>query len=253
MGVPEIPALQALLADLAAFLPAALGEQLVGIYLSGSLAYGDFDPQRSDVDFVAVTENELGEAWFLPLAGVAARLQARHAAWAPRLEGVFMSRAMIARWRPGQARFLALNTHDEFGWDGQGADGYIHRWVLREKGLALSGPPPAALVEPVGAAELRQATLATLHEWWAPMVADPFRLASREYQAYAVLTMCRMDYTLQHGAIVSKPEAARWALETWPPRWHGLVQRALAWLPDDGVQDGEAARQLIEWLLARFT
>ena len=32
-----------------------LGEQMVGLYLYGSLASGDFDPQTSDIDFLVVT------------------------------------------------------------------------------------------------------------------------------------------------------------------------------------------------------
>jgi len=43
------------------------------------------------------------------------------------------------------------------------------------------------------------------------MLHDPTRLHTGEYRAYAILTRCRMLYTLEHGAIVSKPTAARWA------------------------------------------
>ena len=31
-----------------------LGDHFIGLYLGGSLALGDFNPQRSDIDFVAV-------------------------------------------------------------------------------------------------------------------------------------------------------------------------------------------------------
>ena len=38
---------------------AILGDQLIGLYLGGSLALGDFNPHRSDIDFTAVTVDEL--------------------------------------------------------------------------------------------------------------------------------------------------------------------------------------------------
>ena len=38
---------------------AILGEGLVGLYLYGSLATGDFDRESSDIDFVAATAGEL--------------------------------------------------------------------------------------------------------------------------------------------------------------------------------------------------
>lgn len=49
------------------------------------------------------------------------------------------------------------------------------------------------------------------------------------YRCYAVLTMCRMLYTLHHGAIVSKPVAARWVEATLDPRWIPLIRDARAW------------------------
>jgi len=36
-----------------------LGNEVVGLYLSGSLAYGDFVPDRSDIDLQAVVRNPL--------------------------------------------------------------------------------------------------------------------------------------------------------------------------------------------------
>jgi hypothetical protein len=61
------------------------------------------------------------------------------------------------------------------------------------------------------------------------MLDDPVRLREREYQAYAVLTMCRALYTVQHGTVVSKPDAVRWAQEFLGPQWAELVEEALAW------------------------
>ena len=41
--------------------------------------------------------------------------------------------------------------------------------------------------------------------------------------------MCRMRYTLQHGVVVSKPIAARWAQATLDARWTPLIRAAVAW------------------------
>ena len=58
--------------------------------------------------------------------------------------------------------------------------------------------------------------------------SDPTRLASRGYQSYIVLTLCRMLYTLQAGAVASKPAAARWAQAALGEPWAPLIERALA-------------------------
>ena len=39
-------------------MPAILGDHFIGFYLGGSLAVGDFNPLRSDIDIAAVTTEE---------------------------------------------------------------------------------------------------------------------------------------------------------------------------------------------------
>ena len=75
----------------------------------------------------------------------------------------------------------------------------------------MVGPNLRELIEPVSPEALRQAVVKVLDEWWAPMLADHHWLQRSEYQAYAVLTMCRSLYTLQQGSMLSKTAAARWA------------------------------------------
>jgi len=63
------------------------------------------------------------------------------------------------------------------------------------------------------------------------MIDNPVRLESPLYQTYAVLTMCRILYTLHHGAVVTKP--VRRSLGPGRPRrrWAALIDCALAWQP----------------------
>jgi hypothetical protein len=65
--------------------------------------------------------------------------------------------------------------------------------------------------------------------WWSPPFPEFERFTSREYQAYAVLTVRRALYTLQYGAVVSKPIAACWALAALDKQWAALIERAQAW------------------------
>jgi hypothetical protein len=44
-----------------------------------------------------------------------------------------------------------------------------------------------------------------------------------------VLTLCRILYTLDSGAVVSKPVAARWAEKTSARHWAALIERSLIW------------------------
>ena len=51
-----------------------LGENLVGLYLHGSIAFGCFNPQKSDVDYItAVREPLAPDTQFHSLGGVPSR------------------------------------------------------------------------------------------------------------------------------------------------------------------------------------
>jgi hypothetical protein len=46
------------------------------------------------------------------------------------------------------------------------------------------------------------------------MLQHPARLETDEYQAYAVLTMCRGLYAMRTGEIGTTPLVAKWATDT---------------------------------------
>jgi predicted nucleotidyltransferase len=205
---------------------AILEDRFVGLYLYGSLACGHFDRQSSDIDFLVVTTEELAEDVVTALANMHACL-ADESRWAKELDGDYIPAGMLRRHDPARSRYPHL------GWggvrlrvEGHGSDAVIMRHLLREWGMTVAGPPPRTLIDPVSPAELRQAVRALAREWWVPAIDDPARLSDPHHLIYAVLTMCRLLYTVEHGAIVPKPVAAQWAQQALEARWRPLVARA---------------------------
>lgn len=47
------------------------------------------------------------------------------------------------------------------------------------------------------------------------------------YRAYAVLTICRILYSLEKGTVTSKPKAAKWAIKKLPRQFSGTILTAL--------------------------
>ena len=231
-----------------------LGSGLVGLYLDGSLASGDFD-QASDIDFVAVAEDEIPEEVFLALRAMHDRLARLDSPYATDLEGSYLSRQAVRRYDPaytlypnlerGQGERLKLVRHDEM-W-------VVHRYLLRKRAITVVGPPPASLVDPVSSADLRQGMTALTQRWLAPLLRDPSPLAARGYQSYTVLSLCRLLYTLRHDAVTSKRVAAEWAQTALDPRWWPLIQRAQAdrLAPTGGAAPDAVAETLafIQWVV----
>ncbi len=203
-----------------------LGPEWIGLYIHGSLAYGDFDPQTSDIDFLVVTRTEVSEAAFLRLKEMHRRLFSSGLSWSQKLEGAYLPRTHLRRHEPAQPPIPWLGVDGHFARETLGRDWIIQRWILREKGIAVEGPQIKGMIDPVSPADLKGAVLGSLQEWWSPPFPSPERFLEASYRAYAVLTMCRSLYVVEHGRIASKPEAARWALTAFP-EWKPLILEAL--------------------------
>lgn len=244
------PDVNAILAFVLADVQATLQEHMVGFYVHGSLAMGDFQSARSDIDFVVVTDGGLPGEMLPRLAAMHKHITASGLKWAKKLEGSYIPVVALRRFDPANSQYPALRVDGSFDVDGHGSDWIIQRWVLREHGITLTGPAIKTLIDPVAPEDLRRAALGTLLEWWQPHLTDQSYLATTEYQAYAALTMCRALYTLTHREVTSKSRAAHWAEQALDERWQPLIALALRWpegdQPDRLAETIEFVRYTIE-------
>ncbi|HWI64710.1 MAG TPA: aminoglycoside adenylyltransferase domain-containing protein [Symbiobacteriaceae bacterium] len=233
---------------------AILGDRFAGMYLHGSLAIGDFDPVRSDVDFLVATAGVLPEDAIRQLAAMHAGVSESDLPWKTNYEGSYIPLAALRRYDRAGSVHPAVEVDGHFGLAGHGSDWIIQRHVIRERGVVVSGPSPDRLIDPISADDLRQAARQVLVGRWAPEAAEPpARLAGAEYQAYAVLTMCRGLYTIHFGEVASKPQAARWALQRLDSRWASLIRQALAWRHGLGLDAAEETREFIRHTLNQIS
>ena len=257
------PELNALLGDLVRGVHDLLGGNLVGAYLQGSFAVGDFD-EMSDVDFIVATRRDLTEAELPALRTMHAGLHDRPGHWSKHLEGSYAPQDVLRRltaeprdppdapprpadWAdPGAggraARyypFLFLgNTHRDLV-RSEHDNSQVVRWILREKGVRLWGPHPRTLIDSVTPAALR-AEIGELLRFIAGAVeADPDQLKVQWLQRFFALITARMLQSLATGAVRSKREAVTWAAQTLDPRWRALVEDA--WTGRADLPRGEAA------------
>lgn len=215
---------RAVLALLLARIQAILGCQLIALYLYGSLSSGDFDPASSDVDFVAVTDSMMPDEQFERLRAMHAEIAASGLPFATHLEGSYIPRDAWRRYDPANARHPTIGHDWPFQIGFHDSNWVIERAIVRERGVVLFGPPPATLTDPVSPEQLREATCQQLNGTWLPRIHDDGWPRGRLYVAFAVLTLCRALYTLEHGAFCSKPVAATWAAAKYPA-W----QFTIAW------------------------
>jgi predicted nucleotidyltransferase len=212
-------------------LSAELADNLIGIYMLGSLAVGDFDAD-SDVDFLVVTRTEITESVSKRLQAIQEKIYAMDCYPAHHLEGSFITLDDL-----NDASVVGKKELYYFdnGWtdiEKSVHDNQWHvRWILRERGVTLIGPKPVEFVNLVPdealRSEMKNAMLERMKEFEESLDQPRCYSNSRFGQPHAVLTFCRMLQTLQTGSVASKKAAAGWAKGVVDARWHKVIDDAL--------------------------
>jgi hypothetical protein len=221
-----------------------LGERLLGAWVVGSGALGDFDPERSDVDVQAVASERLVQE---ELEALAAKLSHPALECPVRgLEFVLYARAGLAD-PLGPAFQLNLNTgpgmHQHAGYDPTEEPRFwfvLDVAIAREQSRALVGATAAELL-PELPRELVLSALRDALAWW------------RDHDATsAILAACRAWAWLEQGRWLSKGDAAAWAaarLDDPAPVQRALAHRADATAPEPIAADVDRVVRTVQGML----
>ena len=228
---------------------AALAEELAGVYVTGSLAWGGYAPGASDIDVLVATSRPLSPEQFETLRALHGSLRESDPPLSHRMDVPYLTVVELAGGEPAgthpmaDSSVLRMVPHT--------LERTFDRHIGRERGIVLLGPPPREIIAAVTPDQLRAATHEELRGPWMrnlqPEQEDWLR--PRHRQAFAVLTMCRALHTLHTGELLSKPDAAGWAIEHVDVRWHELIGRSLAWRFDRTPDDVEETRAFMRFVL----
>ncbi|MEP7291020.1 MAG: aminoglycoside adenylyltransferase domain-containing protein [Chloroflexota bacterium] len=227
-----------------------LGDKLVGFYLYGSLSLGDFDPDSSDVDFLFVTRESLSDEMLAMLREMHRELASSGLPYARKLEGSYIPLEALRRYDPENALHPTIGVDWDFGIGKHGSNWILERAIVREQGVIVWGALPKTLIDPITPGDLRMAVCESLSFWQAQLEGAAW-LEPRDYQAFAILTMCRALYTLREGKVVSKPDAAAWALQTLDAKWLPLIEKALLWRHEHARDDLTEMLEFLHFAVGR--
>ena len=223
----------------------SLGENLVGAYLVGSLATGDFDLE-SDIDFLIVVGDELTDAEVSRLQALHVRIHDLPYYTARHLEGSYISKQVLTRADLVGVQSLWYVDNGSTVLERSPHDNQWHvRWILRERAITLTGPDPKSLLQAVSTRELRSEMRTTIETIQANCIAEmgkPLQWFNTRFgQSFTVLTCCRMLHTLHTGTVESKRAAVTWAEQSLDANWRELIRQA--WAERNGARFGLKVRQ----------
>lgn len=202
-----------------------LGENLIGIYLHGSLVLGGFNPHRSDLDFLVVIADPLDQptrqrlievtlhlAIDAPPKGLEYSIVLQEHTLYPTFPTPFelhYSTDWHTAFQAGAAQLQQPSTDPDLP---------AHFKVITVNGRCVYGEPIAMIFGPVSDAL-----------YWAALRYDAEASLAMIEQAGAdqILNLCRILAFRQERLVLSKYEGGIWGLITLDPRFHRLVQQAL--------------------------
>ncbi|MDX3003447.1 nucleotidyltransferase domain-containing protein [Kribbella solani] len=172
---------------------------LVSVWAHGSLAGGDYQPGRSDLDLIAVLDRPCTAAEQQRLGEVHQDL----GEVTPLASKLHCSYPVVAE--------LDDSVHPHLTW---AHEELMHRPVtpvtrreLHEFGLVLYGQPPADLLPPVTDGQLADFVVADLKNFWLPALDHPERWLRDIWVDLGLLTLARATATLQYGKLITKADA----------------------------------------------
>ena len=231
-----------------------LGDDLVGIYLTGSFALGGGDA-ASDCDFVVVKDGALSGDEERALRELHAEIPSRPGYWASNLEGSYAPREDLESLDALRRPWLFVDRGKRAMEWSPHCNAEDVRWVVFNRPHVLVGADPRGFCCGVPAPVLQAAMRPQIEN----LVADvrswaPFDIVWT--QRYLVETACRMLYTLEHAQVTTKPGALDWAAEALPAEWHDLIQqvrkdRLVPWDAPPPEGSMERAVAFVEYVQAR--
>lgn len=205
-----------------------MGENLAGIYLHGSLAFGCFTWEKSDIDFIAVAHAPLSRE---EKRGILKFLLELTPVCPPK--GLEMSVVLLKDCRdfhhpaPFELHFsgewLPAVRSDMEGYldspHGGDPDLAAHFTVIRAVGKALWGLPMDQVFSPVPRADYIDSIRGDVEGAEADILENP---------VYIALNLCRVLAYLKEGRVLSKRQGGEWGLENLDAGYKNLLEQALS-------------------------
>ncbi|MFG3551138.1 nucleotidyltransferase [Streptomyces sp. NPDC047725] len=170
----------------------------VAVWAHGSLAGGDYQEGRSDLDLIAVLDGPVTPRTVWRLGLLHARL--RDAPLAGQLHCTYLTPGTVhdagRRHVTWAHRQLFKRTVTP-----------VTRRELHAFGRVLHGEPPRHLLPPVPDAELAGFVVRDQQDFWRPAVRRPHLWKQDVWVDLGLLTLARATATLRDGRLISKREA----------------------------------------------
>lgn len=229
-----------------------LGENSIGIYLFGSLAYGDFNLGSSDIDLVVITQTPIGPTELALVRKMHNQIGECYPKWHERLECSYTPIDMLSNIMPPKEPRPYYGGGIFYDEAPYGNEWIINNYLLFESSIALLGPPFKTLCHPINIIEVQKACIRDLFQEWEPKISDDEWLDNSHYQSYLILNLCRILYTVYCKATASKTISSEWVKDQFGSPWNHLIDVAQSWQYGKTMSEKENTISFIKFVIEKI-
>jgi predicted nucleotidyltransferase len=201
---------------------------IIGIYLFGSLAYGGFDKRRSDIDIVIITETLIAGSELDIIKNIHNEMENINQVWSKRFEASYTPIEMLKEKNPPKTPrpYYGEIFYNEATY---GNEWLINNYLLYHYGITIHGPEFKTLInEPIDIKDIQDACIKDFYKEWMPKIDDNEWLSNSHYQSYIVLNLCRILYTVYNSVVANKQKSCDWVKENYN-EWNNLINESEEW------------------------
>ena len=218
--------------DVVNTLQLSLKTNLLGVYLNGSMVLNSFDEKISDIDMIGIIDNFLSAEEKIELGSL---LLALHRTPCP-VEILLIVKEHLIPWQyPPICHFYFSDYFIEQYRQFLLGENLTHRLltinsntlnitapvkIVKEKGLCLYGMAINDLFPDIPDSDFWDAI--SINAYGYDTASD-----NNAHRAYAILQLCRILSYRETGEILSKQEAAAWAINTLPVKFEAIISDSL--------------------------
>lgn len=227
-----------------------LGDNIVGIYLFGSLSYDDFNPDRSDIDLSIVVKIPLTPDEGEQIKNLHLELERKHPSWKERVESSYTPITLFDNTLPPKQPRPYYGAGTFYFEAPYGNEWLINNYLLYHKSITLYGKNFREIVKPIDIRDVKKASVNDLFKEWEPKINDKEWLNNSHYQSYLVLNLCRILYTVLQNSVGSKTASASWVKNEYP-QWQDLIEEADRWHYGVEVKRQDEAIEFIKFTIEK--
>ena len=207
-----------------------LHSNIVGIYLTGSLSYGDFNYNSSDIDVTNITKEKISNTELELIKQIHQELRIDFPVLSHRFESTYTPKYMLKNiCPPTEPRPWYFGIEEKLYEKAQyGNEWVINNYLLYKYSITLAGTAFQNICNEIPIVEVQKACINDYIKEWKEKIYDLNFLDNDHYAAYFVLNLCRIYYTINNAEISSKKVSANWVKQKFA-EWNDLISKAQGW------------------------